>query len=247
MGIYQPEIILTKEQKKLLLLLKNLLSENLEGTGLGHNLPEGEITLTKAEAEGLVKILENLLENKLFLENVFFSEEITKIQTNKIENLREVYLSRRKILGRSRAASTMQWAAFLSRLGPNFKPYPYRTSATLEFDYFCEMERRLFLELDFPPKLADLLVKEIAEKEKAISDIRFQGKELKRGTFNSFFKNSIRSIKSFSKKDLFKTSLSLKDTKALIIICSNMAVLFTTRDWSVAGVISMWVGYLSKG
>ena len=129
----------------------------------------------------------------------------------------------------------------------------------MSFDHFLEMERRLLKHLELRVQTREIVLHIVSEsrdkheemvrnsQDKPESLIPFDFGEMRGERLDrpyeaeeSTFKRLKDSIQLFS--DPMKRETSVRRLAGLLTIVSNSSVLFTTRDWSVAGTTSTMCG-----
>ncbi len=248
MKIYKPAPKLSEEDKILIQALARVLVEKFEAKDSKSNLPEDYVVLTDEQANNLLNNLNRLINSREFYEKCFlsgqlFSKSYHSYQDQGNKGLRKVYLSGRSKIGKSRVQATLHWADFLSRLGWRFKPYPRRSGYPINIEHFFEMERRLFQHYNLDYRLINLLMLILNNQKNDIEELQSENIEIKKTPLSAIKK--IRDNLAKTIKDPNYILLHRIDITSLLIIIVNSSVLYTTRDWSVASVLSMNAGALT--
>lgn len=234
MAIYPPVPFFSDEDKKLLFLMGKLLVENLQP---GHNSPnvrKGDIVLTDSEAFELVELLDRFLNSKEFLEASVFCEEISKSRSaTGMASLREIYLSARKRRGRSRAMASLHWSEFQHRLGIVKDPGWHTATPPMTYEHFLEMEKRLLFSSMLNPLAVHAIVGLMRRQKHSVEDIRSRNRDLPSGILRGVLSTPLNELK-FS----LNRQMSVSRVAAAVGLVADTAVLFTTRDWGVAGTLS---------
>ncbi len=244
MAIYRPGPKLSKRDKQLLQLTAQLLLQNSEFDPTSTNLPEGTVPLSDSEAEELADLLDALVSHKSFLETSYFVEEITAQDDRNESTLKEIYLSSRKRGGRSRAMGSSHWSEFEWRLGIRKNIVRGTRTERMPFRHFIEMERRLFSSLGMHPRVASLLLRVIELHHREIVKLRARVSTIPRNTFKDAISNLTEKIRSNDIRLAYENLVSRTELCAVATFVANSSVIFTTRDWGVAGTISCMAGAL---
>ena len=244
MAIYRPEPKLSKRDKRLLHLIAQLLLQYSEPDSPSTNLPEGAVPLSDSEAEELANLLDALVSHKSFFEASYFVEEITAQDARNESALKEIYLSARQHRGRSRAMGSAHWSEFKRRLGIRENILRETHPERMPFHHFLEMERRLFSSLGMHPRVASLLLRVIELHQREIVKLRARASTIPHGTFKNTISNLTEKIRSNDIKLAYDNLVSRTELSAAATFVANSSVMFTTRDWGVAGTISCMAGAL---
>jgi hypothetical protein len=242
MAIYPPTPRFSDADKRLLALLGRLLLERVEARQTLSNLPLRSIALSDAEAEELLRRITQLLSSKEFLEAAHFVEALTLGGGAEEAHARELYLSNRKRRGRSRAMASTHWLEFRARLGlssSNLKFSHYTLPMSL--DQFQEMERRLLQGSDLNPTVVELIMEPLISSLSDIQEMRAGNRPLHHGSLKKILFEPYRSWRS-GKAPAMDREVSVRQVSATILLVADVSVLFTTRDWSVAGTLSTMAG-----
>lgn len=244
MALYRPKPIYSKSDKRLLVLIAKLLLERLDSDAAASNLASEMVALTDKEAEELVGLIEKLIKSREFQEACYFVEGVTLPESPEEGRLREIYLSARKRRGRSRAVASIQWEDFQARLGIIHQRPWYRRSLPMSYDYFLRMEKRLFIDLNLHPRVIELMMRVISNQAAEIEKIKSGERAIRHGTVRPLVADPIFRWREqrFESQDL---KISTNRIVAAATIVADVSVLFTTRDWSVAGTLSMIASVLA--
>lgn len=234
MGIQPPAPSLNSADKRLLRLLGELVLYRS-----GNNIKEEDVPLTDGEATELLHLLDELVASKQFAHKIHLAQELAR----QSEPDRDIYLSGRKDAGKSRAMASKQWADFLSRLGRKQPWTPWRLSEQLPEVDFYRMERRLFESLGVDPQVATLAMEIVSMETREAMQIASGNKPMVMFIINAIIM-PMRSI-LFEKNTDGSWALSRAGVASLWSIIANTSVIFTTRDWSVAGIYSTYAATLA--
>lgn len=240
--IYPPKIRNKRNRERLVALLSRLLIEQLNEAN--PNAPRDQVILSRTEAEELRSLIEEVLSEKEFFFGLAFVDGLIGRNKYREENLREIYLSERKKHGYSRALSSSQWHQFLTRLGLNAGDLStlVRAANKMTFSHFQRMEDKLFSSLDIPHSVRHYLSAKVLAKKDEIEDLRERA--------SNFSANQAQGIADETKRLLEflaedRDTLSSNQIAGITIVTANTSVLFSTRDWSVAGTMSTIAGGLT--
>lgn len=245
LAIYKPQPILTSTERELLRLLAEILVGPIPRGG--SNYPSDTSVLSQSEATRLLKLLEDFAELKKFKQGAYFAEQITKPDLSHDDNLREIYLSWRKRNGRSRALASTQWFDFLRRFGRMRQNYAYVRGLTkapdeMSYAHFREMEKLLLTGSTLHPRVTSIIMQVIDNFEMQVESSRFGFSPLKSGAISNLPKIVISSVQNFIDRNSPDILLSNTQVSGLMTVVSDVSIMFTTRDWGVAGTISTIAG-----
>jgi hypothetical protein len=244
MPVYPPTPEFSAADKRLLLLMSKLALESLAHHAAGRNLPSDRVSLTNDEAAELVASLEQFVNSREFLEAASFVEGITSPDPHEEKRTREIYLSVRKRKGRSRALASTHWAEFRIRLGMSNQGARNARAMPMEFDYFRHMERDLLLAAGIDPRVVDLADRLILKKRSELEQMRSGQLAIGRGNLKRTVAGPIKDGR-INGAGILDQGISTLRVLASIQIVTDISVLFTTRDWSVAGTLSTMSGALA--
>lgn len=244
MAIYDPSPILEPRRRRLLFLLAKLLDESLDDEQSQSNRPAGHIVLTDPERRELLTLLGELASDRPFVVAVAFVDGLSRSSLAESE-LREIYLSERRTRGRERALASMHWADFLARLGRKSGPiYSFKVTGRMSFDHFRRMEERLFRALGFSRRVTAYLLHKISGAKPAVEAARDPLSE-ETSSQHPLLAESKAELERIAKILHDKVSghdINATQIASITTVVSNLSVLFTTRDWSVTGVMSVVAG-----
>ena len=108
----------------------------------------------------------------------------------------------------------------------------------MTFDYFVSMERKLLRTLAIDPRVQDLLERTLLASQQQIENARSGNAPIPTG-------HSVESVKAF--RDAMRRERRVLRTYATstIFLVADTGVLFSTRDWSVAGTLSTMAGAIA--
>lgn len=248
MPMYQPEVILSSTEKEILRLLAHLISQS---TSPNKNLPPDGFVLTNSEAERLLELLEEFSTSRKFLESAFFVENLSKGAKRPDDQLREIYLSWRKRHGRSRALASAHWREFLNRLGLERYRGGYLAGTTeiraeeMHYRYFREMERLLLSQPGVSSRVRNLVLSVIDRYQADVEAARRGEIPLPDGSVSKLPLKIMDAIRYDRSAKVQSGHISAAKIAGLMTIVTDTSVLFTTRDWGVAGTMSTMAGALA--
>lgn len=234
MGIYPARPQLTSTEKQILRVIAEALVDMPESRQ-GSNVAASRVPLSDSDATELLELLEDYVSSKKFRDRAEFVEEIGSAGASK--TARELYLRGRTQSGRTRVAATWQWGSFQLRLGIGRDIAPGSKGAKMDFGRFLTMEERLLLELRLHPRLVSLVLQLVADQRRNIEGVRNGRLKLTHGSVRSVPESIIQELKAAKKGDSDHT-IPLRKVVALTTLTADLAVMFTTRDWGVAGTLS---------
>lgn len=227
--ISAPKIDLSSNDKRLLLLLEKLLDEASVVQG---NI-ENAVGLSHEEAQELTVAINHKLESKEFWNAAALVENLS--QGNR-EAARHIYLEGRARRGASRIMSSNHYHQFLVRLGferphlPDLRP--------IDFEHFVRMERRVWSAIGVSPHIIDLLERYLRQNKKEIELARAGKLPLASGKII----REARSLRPPEGTSAWDYVLQSNRIAGALTLFSNMGVMFSTRDWSVASTMSTLAG-----
>lgn len=244
MGIYEPQPKLSATERALLLLLARLaVSEPVGST----NLPSDRAVLSEKEAVILLKLLEEFSTSKKFVESAYFVESMSQTDLAVDGDVREIYLSWRKFYGRSRSMASTHWHSFLRRIGRDRIPYGYVRSIgaspyEMSYAHFRNMESLLLSRSGVGERVKSLILAVIDKYENETNAARRGDLPLASGSILKIPRTISNSIESELKIGIGSPAISSTQAAGLMTVITDVSVLFTTRDWGVAGTISTIAG-----
>jgi len=245
MAIYDPVPTFSVSDRRLLYLLGELLLERLDGEPHSSNVGHTQVVLTDRQAAELLTLIEQLLSSRQFLEKITFVEIMANGDQKNELRAKEIYLAGRRRTGRTRVASSWLWADFQTRLGINrWVSYRPVRSRTMDLHHFLQMEARLFDALPCHPRVATLILELQKRMLPDIEAIREQGKRIPLNIRGDIVRPIVDDLRDRTAKQTIGSSTNKYNVSALFTVVSDLSVLFTTRDWGVAGTMSTISGAL---
>ena len=244
MSIYEPQPKLSSTEKALLRLLAQLV---VSQPCCPTNLPTDRTILSEQEAELFLQLLEELAASKKFIESAYFSERLTQPGAENDGDIREIFLSWRKFYGRSRSMASTHWFDFLRRFGRTRSKYGYVRDLTripdeMAYAHFREMERLLLRRSGVGSRVQAIILAVVDKYQAEVESARHGDNPLPSGSISKLPTRIANAIKKERDSNLGTISLSSTQAAGLMTVLSDVSVLFTTRDWGVAGTISTIAG-----
>jgi hypothetical protein len=246
MAIMQPELSFTKSEKELLWLLAKLIGEE-SPSQKGNSFPDS-VALTDSEASRLVELLEELVTSKSFLEGAFFTEQISLGHGADLNQLRSIFTYWRAKKFRNRSMSWLHWSEFTMRLSAQCFPAGQRVAGPrkeMTIAYFKKMEWILLRNADVTPRVSALIVEMIGKLEVEIEATRNGFSPLKPGSIANEPKSLLNELKADRLSVLGLRSFPANRLAGILTIVADSTVMFTTRDWGVAGTLSTMAGAIA--
>jgi hypothetical protein len=249
MAIYDPRLFLSSEDKELLRLLSELLLD-LEAGDLQSNRGVDRVPLSAPESSKLLELLEQFVSSRKFQEGSYFIERLFGSDSLYDNRLRDIYLKWRKWQGRSRSVAWIQWENFLGRLGlwTNKRDNPavwYRASAQpMDMHHFLRMEQRLATAADLHPRVQAIVLKFVSARISALDKIRRGEARLDDRQVRNLPKGLLDELKHEYHSATGVAPISTAKLTGILTIVMDFSALYTTRDWSVASVLSATAGAL---
>ena len=243
MGIYRPDVRLNAQDKRLLVLLAAILAHG-QGAEIGHNHPPESVVISDAEARELIDLLEEFASSKKFIESAYFVENLALGPQRPDSNLREIYLSWRARHGRRRALSSAHWREFLNRLGlEQFKGGYLAASAEIRAEemslsHFLRMERLLLQDANVDDRVKHLILKVITQHLSKVDEMRHGERSVKDGALARIVNSLVAALKADRQERIPSGHMSASKIAGVMTLVADTSVMFTTRDWGVAGTLS---------
>jgi hypothetical protein len=233
MPIYTPQPTLTRAEKQILRILAEALVE-IPSDWRASNLPSGQVPLSDQSAAKLLDLLEEYVASKKFRERAEFIELLSGDESSK--PAREIYLRGRSEAGRTRVAASWQWGDFQLRLGLGNDIARGSSATYMDFAHFLRMEERLLAELGLHPRIRALVIQMVVDRKSEVEAVRNGRIKIRRGSVGDVPKPIIEELKQ--PKPDGGHMLPLGKVVALTTLTADLSVMFTTRDWGVAGTLS---------
>jgi hypothetical protein len=245
MAIYDPDLFFTKTDLELLRLLGELVLTWDEKAGQA-NYPAGEVPLSPAEARQLLRLLEAFVNSRKFVQGSYLIEKLFGGEAFTDPSLRDIYLSWRRRVGKSRAVATIQWENLLRRIGlsvgaPNPRIWYRATAEPMPFDHFVKMEMKLANAAQVHPRVKALIYKVVEARREYLSEVRFGRRKLLSGAISEAPRPLIAALRK-STGPTGAAPMSTTKLAGIMTIVMDFSALYTTRDWSVTGFLSTIAG-----
>ena len=240
MRIQEPSPKLSKNDLEIILLIAEIV---IQGSGNGNaegNISEKFSVVTEEKGRELLRLLENLLENKEFREKVFFVEGVG-FGHGSDEKWKRLFF---RGAGRRAVHSTQKWEAFNDRIRHNSSHHTYaRATRRMDFEHFMKMEEILFDKIGIDPRVKDLFLETVSLMREDVEKHREQSI----GTVRIIADAIIPLMKILEDENLMSGGVAISSARlsGLATLVSNCSVLFSTRDWGIAGTISTMAGSLA--
>ena len=246
MAIYEPEVRLSVIERELLQLLAELII--IDSPIALSNLPDNETVLSDRQAALLIELLEEFANSKKFLESSYFVEQLSKGQARPDAELKEIFLSWHRHYGRARILSSAHWYEFLNRLGLENFNGGYLAGSTfirgrqMPYEHFRKMESLLLQQPGISSRVRSIISAVVDRYAADVNAVRKGEKEIPSGVISRLPKLIISSLKREGSSSLNSGAIPSAQVAGLMTILTDTSVLFTTRDWSVAGTMSTIAG-----
>ena len=239
MAIYAPHPLVSQLEKDLLILLaKLILTEN--GEACSDNVGEDGIILSDEQARKLCDLLTEYAQTKRFIRGASFAEMVASSHRHEEDALRELYLSGLKEGGRARVLASRRWADFKARLGMAVTRLESDVRR-MDPDHFVQMEVRLLRSLNVHPALEALVEDLVIRRTDIFERIERGDQVLELGQIRRSLAHTIRKLST----RLDGIVVSKTQLIGISTVVSDVTVMFSTRDWSVAGTLSAIAGGLA--
>ena len=247
MAITDPEVRLSSHDLRLLILLARLVVP-LTGSD-NSNVGDAAIALTQSEALELADLLEQFTSSKRFIESAYFVEEVSKPGALNSGAAREIYLSWRARYGRTRAMASTHWREFIARLGIDRVPSGYFAGTSpletrpMDMNHFLKMETLLLEANEISPRIRALVLQFVSQQLQSVQAVRDGRQELRSDSVRDIPNSVLTEIRT---QRAYEEGGRISATRvtATMTLIADMSVMFTTRDWGVAGTLSTMAGAL---
>lgn len=234
MSIQRPSVSFSNNDKRLIQLLARLLLDTEESATT--NARRGFSPLSDSEAAELANRIDETLESKEFWQAAGLIEALSRGDRS---DAREIYLSGRARNGYSRIMSSSHYNSFLARLGFEKSVYsPF--SDEMNYEYFVRMESHLFSELGVSVEVIKLLERFLWAHKEEVDEARKGQKPIEEGRLINALR-SARPPQDAQGRSVGSLWTANRIAGALTVF-TDMTVMFTSRDWSVAGTMSAMAG-----
>lgn len=239
MTIYAPRPIISQTEKELLVLLAKLVLEENRQSYDG-NVGSDCVVVSDLKALELCNLLTEYVGSHSFMRGATFAEMVADGRLADDTKAREIYLKARKDRGRTRVLASRQWADFRARLGLRVSAYESHVRP-MDSLHFVEMEARLVRALDVHPALARLIEDLVVRRTDLFERFEKRDQILKQGQIRRDVLKLLSRLRSSSGGiDISKTQMV-----GMATIVADTTVMFSTRDWGVAGTLSTIAGGLA--
>lgn len=205
-----------------------------------------EVPLTDEEAAELLKLIDYLLQSKEFLERSYFVEMISQRPPQSELPPRSIYFRMRAERGGSQLHAVSHWNQFCLRFGIKTKSSMADAVEPMDYRQFLRMEEKLAEHFGLDERVARLWMRFLAEVEPKVSRVRTNaGPGVSSRQIRGVFSDAAKSIRDNRRS--YPQNGSLQNQNRLVgmfTLIADGAVMFTTRDWGVAGTISTMAGAL---
>jgi hypothetical protein len=246
LAIYNPELFLADTDRELLRLIGDLI---LSWNDQPHSNAAGEqVPLSNAEAVRLLELLDQFVTSKKFVEGSYLIEKLFGAESLYDSELRDIYLSWRHRVGKSRAVAKIQWENLLGRVGiwTTSRGNPdvwYRASARpMPFDHFVRMEAKLAHAAQVHPRVKALILRLVNARSSFIEEVRFGRDKLPAHTISDPPKELLEALRRDSSSPVGPPPMKTSKLVGIMTIVMDFSALYTTRDWSVTAFLSTVAG-----
>ena len=194
----------------------------------------------------MLELLEEFVASRKFVESAYLIEGLFGGTAFSDARLREIYLSWRIRVGRTRVAASVQWEELLRRVGlvrgpPDLRVW-YRASATpMTLVHFKRMEMKLADAAQVHPRVKALIMQVIQAREDYLDDVRAGQHRLESGKISEKPKSLVSKLKGSDAK-VGTAPMSSSKLAGILTIEMDFSALYTTRDWTVTGFLSTIAG-----
>lgn len=219
-------------------LLGRVLDEVYARPKFQMNHPYENIPMTDKELEDLHFLLDEYINSREFRLKAYFVESLFDRNLDSDARARSIYFAERAIRGRrSRTMSGRIWQNFKARLGLGLTFPATRPVRRMTYEHFQKMEGRLLSTMRLSARTIQKLLDQVSSAKLLVDSVRQRSRDLKdfsiKGALFEPILNLVRAHMLSPIRELPAAQIS-----AVLLIVSNLGVIFTTRDWDAAGVIS---------
>jgi hypothetical protein len=242
-AIYDPKIEPSKSEGRAIALLNKLL-ERAAGEGSA-NSGEDLLDISPSEAAEMADFLFEFLRSRKFVEAAFFTESLAATGPLSNDRAKEIYLSWRTRLGKTRVASTFAWNEFVVRAGFGFTDNAqmyvrtYRHAVQpMPLRHFLAMEVRLARSYGLSKAATGIISDYYARRLRLIDELRRGDRDLPQGAVQKSATETAESFEAVAKCSP-KKSISKARLAACTGLIMDVGAFFITRDWTATGVASV--------
>ena len=239
MAIFEPENRYSRVDRRLIALLAELL-----GDVPNDDAASNRVNFAVASEDNISELIE-LIEDKLEDREFFAASAlIDAVSARDRDAIRDNFLTGRTRASRKRALASKQTSDFLVRLGidQRGKSSWYVPTDRMSKEHFLRMEERSLRALNLSPKVVDLAMRYVELELNEVEKVRDGERRLNAGLLRASLKATLDSLRVAKRgADYLLDPNRLTGT---LVITVNVGVLYTTRDWSVAGTLSGIAGAL---
>ena len=244
MAIYEPKIERSEAEGRAIALL-NLLLERAAGSAGSANSGEHFLEISPAEAGELADFLFEFVRSRKFVEAAYFTESLSGPSPLSNDRAKEIYLSWRTRLGKTRVASTFTWNEFVVRAGFGFtenaqmyvRAYRHPVQP-MPLKHFLAMEVRLARAYGLSKTAIQIISDYYERRLGLIDELRRGQKGLARGTVEKCANEIAESFDAVAKCSPHRT-ISKPRLAACTGLIMDVGAFFITRDWTATGVASV--------
>lgn len=189
----------------------------------------------------LIDLLEEFATSRKFVEGAYFVEKLTQRNIDEDGDIREIFLSWRKFYGRSRSMASTHWHDFLLRFGRIRYEYARgltRAPYEMSYSHFREMERLLLTRSGVGDRIKSIVLTVVDKYQTEVESARRGDLPLPMGSVSKLPKAISSALQKQRDDRIGAPTLSASQAAGLMTVLTDVSVLFTTRDWGVAGTIS---------
>jgi hypothetical protein len=218
--------------RQIIAILAKYLSDFAENSRKSNSLQEERIRLSDQDADRLIDLLSALVADKRFQEKAAFVEAVSAGVRDTSGRWKRIYASRSSTLGESirRQDIDAEWNKFINSF------------AQMPFQDFISLEREILASFDISPSVCEYIMNIIYLSRESVDMPVVRKSIVHRNTLLNLFNAEIKRLHDSIGQPSFAGILAKTNFSALSIIVMNTAVLFVSRDLSVAGELSTLSG-----
>lgn len=243
MAIRPPYITLSDEERRLITLLEKLIYVAITDQWQSENISAP----SNSEIDELFLLIQHLAESRRFRENTYLAENLHLDTTAQAEQaMKRIYITAAGAKSARNPFAPRHWADFTTRLGHPRDLTSYATETSpMTYEHFLKMEKTLFDQFELRPSVSRLLLKLVAEHQDRVEETRRAKQELPSNFVLNLISDLPDSIRRFSLTHWLDQPMETNRAAGLLTIVINLSALYSSRDWSVASVLSTLAGAMT--
>jgi hypothetical protein len=243
-AIYDPQLRPSKAERLAISILDALLRRSTDGER-SPNSGNDSLEISPSEARELATFLDEFRQSRKFLDSAYFTEALANGEALANPRAKEIFLSWRTRLGKTRVASTFAWNELVVRSGfgvsESARMYvrTYRSPVQpMELSYFVAMELRLARSYGLSNQAKEIITEFYQRRLRLIADVRGGDRPMRSGAVGQLASDMAETFDGVAKCSPRK-GVSKARVAACTSLIMDIGAMFITRDWTAAGVASV--------